>query len=111
LRMNKIALEKIYLCAAIILTAPLFQGCSKDAHDHPELVTGKQLFDFHCSGCHKGTGKGNFLKGVPANKGTQLTIGQLEHKIKSDAKGSKMPSFKNMSAGEARKIATFLKTL
>ncbi len=90
----------------------MFSGCSHDKHDHPDLRTGKQLFDYHCAECHKKTGKGQFLKGIPANKGTALSAGQVSHKVKfNDGAQSKMPSFPEMSNFEAQKIASYLKKL
>ncbi len=87
-------------------------GCSNDIHNHPDLVSGKQLFEYHCSVCHKDTGKGNFLKGVPANKDTELSANQIVHRIKhKDNSGDKMPVFTNMSAEEAKLISDYLKTL
>ena len=95
-----------YLCFGFLA------GCEKDAHDHPGLVTGKQLFEYHCSSCHKKTGEGNFLLGVPSNKNTELSVGQVSHKITSnEVAGNKMPVFKNMSAEESRKISAYVKTL
>ncbi|MEH6651450.1 MAG: cytochrome c [Motiliproteus sp.] len=86
-------------------------GCSgDDSHDHPDLVTGQQLFDHHCAGCHKNTGRGNFLKGVPANQDTALSSGDIEHKIRTEgAEG--MPSFPTMGEAEAAKIASYLKQM
>lgn len=89
-------------------------GCEQDVHDHPELTTGKQLFEYHCSSCHKSAGTGHFLKGVPANKDTGLAIWQIKHKIKDKASPdnkTKMPSFPNMSSEEASLIANYVKNL
>ncbi|MCP4341502.1 MAG: cytochrome c [Desulfobulbaceae bacterium] len=100
-----------YMLASCLLLVTV-GGCSNDTHDHPKLVTGEQLFDYHCSGCHKKTGKGNFLKGVPANRDTALSSGQIKHKITiKDKDGAKMPSFPKMSEAEAAKIASYLKQL
>ncbi len=97
----------------LALLAPIFiSGCEKDAHDHPELVTGQQLFEHHCSGCHNKTGKGNFLKGVPATKDTIMDVNQISHKVISGIEGgAKMPSFPSMSDEEANIIADYMKNL
>jgi mono/diheme cytochrome c family protein len=103
---------RAYLCSTVLFFTVLLAGCSDDVHDHPTLVTGKQLFEHHCSGCHKNTGKGKFLKGVPANKDTNLSASQVLHKITSNENGgNKMPSFNNMSTEEAAKISVYVKTL
>ncbi|MFD2229837.1 c-type cytochrome [Alkalimarinus sediminis] len=87
-------------------------GCDKDTHNHPELITGKQLFDHHCAGCHAETGKGNFLKGVPPNKQSSLSIWQIAHKIRIEANDKrKMPLYPNMSTQEAELIADYVKQL
>ena len=98
----------ILLLSAMLLLA----GCGQDMHDHPDLVTGEQLFNYHCASCHKPGGQGNFLKGVPANKGTDLSIFQIAHKVQSGAgENSAMPVFAGMSYDEARKIAAYVQRL
>ncbi|MEJ2402704.1 MAG: cytochrome c [Candidatus Thiodiazotropha sp.] len=89
------------------------QGCSDDdSHNHPKLETGEQLFNYHCSACHKKTGVGNFLKGIPASKSTYLTSLQIAHKLTTGGvEGSKMPKFPNMSEEEAEKIAEYVKSM
>lgn len=87
-------------------------ACDQDIHNHPELTTGQQLFEYHCSSCHKATGTGHFLKGVPANKDTELQSWQIKHKIQDAAEDkSKMPSFPNMPPDEAALIADYVKRL
>jgi len=99
-------------CLVLILVATTLSGCDADSHHHPDAVTGKQLFDYHCARCHTETGKGNFLKGVPPNKQTSLTVWQIAHKIRIDANDKrKMPLYPNMSAEEAELIADYVKQL
>ncbi|MGF1694285.1 cytochrome c [Vibrio kyushuensis] len=90
----------------------LITGCDRDLHDHPELTTGQQLFEHHCSSCHQKTGQGRFLKGIPANRATALTEDQISHKITSlSVSGAKMPSFPNMPKEESDKISAYVKSL
>lgn len=97
---------------ACLLLSFLLTACDKDIHDHPELTTGKQLFEFHCSSCHQKSGIGKFLNGVPKNKDTPLTFSQVVSKITSDdIKSRKMPIFEKMSKDEASKISAYLKNL
>jgi len=104
-------MHKVFLGFCIVSICCL-NACSKEIHDHPEQITGKQLFELHCSNCHKVTGTGKFLKGVPANKDTLLTKSQIEHKIRDKSSGNeKMPSFPKMSALEAANISAYLKSL
>jgi len=95
-----------------IATTLLLVGCDKDIHNHPHLVTGKQLFEYHCATCHRETGKGNFLKGVPANKGTRLNVSQVAHKVRKGGNDKiKMPMYPKMSTEEAALIASYVKQL
>ena len=106
--------SKSIVCNMLVafLCVITLNGCSKDIHDHSKLTTGKQLFDYCCSGCHKETGKGKFLKGIPASKGTSLSAFQLIHKIKNDEEsGSKMPAFPTLSNEQAQKIAEYIKSM
>jgi len=88
----------------------ILSACSRDVHEHPELTTGKQLFDYHCSDCHGVSGEGKFLKGVPANRDTNLQTVQITHKIREGDSG-RMPKFDSMPPQEARKIALYLKRI
>jgi mono/diheme cytochrome c family protein len=90
---------------------PLISACQQDAdnHNHPELSSGKQLFQHHCSVCHGLEGRGNFLKGIPANRSTTKTIPEIIDKIKrQNDKNRQMPVFADMSDKEARLIANYL---
>lgn len=90
----------------------ILAGCSADEHDHPQLKTGKQLYDYHCAGCHREDGSGLFLKGVPANRDTDLSAWQIMHKVKEGEEGdTRMPVFARMPEQEATRIALYLKEL
>lgn len=96
----------------VMVSVIVLSGCDKDIHNHPNLITGKQLFDYHCAGCHAETGRGNFLKGVPANKNTSLAAWQVAHKIRIEANDKrKMPLYPNMSTQEVELIASYVKQL
>lgn len=96
----------------VLLCIIVLSSCDKDVHNHPELMTAKELFDYHCASCHTVTGKGNFLKGVPPNKNSPLTPWQIAHKLRLDNNDSrKMPLYPNMSLGEAQVIANYVKDL
>lgn len=97
---------------SLVVSVLVLAGCSTDEHDHPELVSGKQLYDYHCAPCHKEDGSGTFLKGAPANRDTDLSVWQIIHKVQSGTEGkSRMPSFEKMPAQEATRIALYLKQL
>lgn len=104
-------MNEMRIFTSLSFVALLF-GCDKDVHDHPDLVSGKQLFEHHCSSCHKDTGQGQFLKGIPANRGTELSIEQIFQKITSAKKdGHKMLTLPNMGKEESEKISLYLKSL
>lgn len=106
--------ERNYARSAYVLIISwllMLTGCGRDVHDHPDLKTGQELFEYHCAECHQRSGQGNILLGVPANKGTELSVYQVSHKIRKGAEKSKMPAFPNMSKEEAGKIAVYLKGL
>jgi len=89
-------------------------SCGKDSHDHPQLTTGKQFFDYHCASCHDTNGLGDFLKGIPSsilnNKNSSELIHYIRHDnvLKNAPKRDKMPVFKTMPDKEARLIARHL---
>ena len=85
-------------------------GCSgKEDHRHPQLATGKQLFDHHCAECHAKSGKGLIWLGVPANVDTQLSREEVARRIRHGAATEhRMPLFQTMSYSEADWIAGYL---
>ncbi|MCU7834507.1 MAG: cytochrome c [gamma proteobacterium symbiont of Taylorina sp.] len=99
-------LQIITLCLSFFLLI----SCSSDSHNHPELKTGKQFFDYHCASCHDTSGMGSFLKGMPANILNDKTQAELIHYIKhgNTAERDKMPVFKTMPDKEAKQIARHL---
>jgi len=107
--MNRYFFHKKMIFSTIVLSMFIFlTGCDKPQSE----MTGEELFDEFCAGCHKSTGKGNFLLGVPANRGTKLSYWEIKLKIKRGSGGnSKMPVFKNLSDTEAGKIAEYLMSL
>lgn len=95
----------------ITLLCIFLVGCGNDQHNHPDLASGKDLFEHHCSECHNSTGLGKFLRAVPPNKGTKLSAWQVSHKVRVGSDASKMTTFENMSVEESMKISAYLKGL
>ena len=87
-------------------------GCSPDHHDHPNLTTGEQLFNYHCVECHGVQGTGSLFDGTPANI---LTIKSSEEIITyittETGERREMPVFGTMPADEAKAITNHLLTL
>jgi len=89
-------------------------SCSQqdfDVHDHPELTTGKDYYDFHCANCHRKSGMGQVIKGIPPATYSKLTHSKMRKKIMNGHEGSKMNIFKKMPKGEARKITRYVTKL
>lgn len=101
-------LKQLYRLPILVLA--LLLGACTDKHDHPANLTGEQLYNLHCSGCHKETGKGKFLKGVPPSRFTGLSTKELMDKIRRGGNSkTKMKIFDNMSREEAELIAIYVK--
>lgn len=89
-------------------------SCSKkdfDIHDHPELTTGKDFYNFHCASCHRESGMGQVIKGIPPVVYTNLTHSKMRKLIMRGHEGGKMNVFKKMPKDEARKITRYVKKL
>ena len=87
-------------------------GCSQDQHDHPNLITGKQLFNFHCAECHGVQGTGKLFDGIPANILTKKSPEEIITYITTETGYIReMPVFSTMPADEARAITDHLFTL
>ncbi len=68
----------------------------------PELTTGKELYEYHCNSCHKSTGNGMFLKGVPYTKLKTTHIDKLKAQVKQGS--GMMPSFEQLTEEQIEKI-------
>lgn len=89
-------------------------SCSKDdfdVHEHPELTTGEDFYNFHCADCHRKSGMGQVMKGIPPVIYANLTHSKMRKLIMHGHEGSKMNVFKKMPKAEARKITRYVKKL
>lgn len=97
------------LCACLIMSA---YGCSGESHDHPDLITGEQLYNHHCAECHRENGTGILFDSLPANILTQKNPQEIVTYITTDAKTQRdMPVFKAMLVDEAELITKHLMKL
>lgn len=102
----------LILLLIIIIMPSACSDAIDDTHDHPQDFTGKDYYEYHCAGCHKSSGMGQVMDGVPPVFYTKLTHSQLRKMITgAHAENSNMPSFKNMPKDEARKISRYLTQL
>ncbi len=99
---------------SIALSCIALSACSSydDTHDHPNLTSGKQLYNRHCVDCHGKDGTGLLADRTPASILTHKSRdGIADYIRKGGQQGRNMPVFKNMSAAEASKIASHLLSL
>jgi mono/diheme cytochrome c family protein len=84
-------------------------GCSRDQHDHPNLTTGEQLFNYHCAECHGVQGTGKLFDGIPANILTQKSPQEITQYITTETGHERdMPVFSTMQTDEAKAITDHL---
>ena len=90
----------------------LVAGCDRGGpHDHPQLRTGEQFYTQHCAACHRRSGEGAFLQGIPAIKYTSMKIDQIVGHIRGHGRieDTQMPVFTDMSNYEAERIAVYVR--
>ncbi len=98
---------KARVSVTVFLSLALW-GCGEDKL--PENANGKELFVHYCSSCHERDGAGNFIKGIPANAGSEMSASDimlLIRKGKKDKPG--MPIFEEISRKEALLISSYVK--
>ena len=105
----------LFRCMLVgLIAGAAVMACSKgrDNHDHPNLTTGEELFNYHCAECHGDDGTGRLVKGTPANILTRKGYQEIINYIVGDAgRDRKMPVFADMPRVEAGKIAAYLLAL
>lgn len=85
-------------------------GCA--ASPEKPKTEGKVLFDQYCMGCHGSEGAGNFLKGIPPNRGTKLGRDAIADRVQyGGGRHGKMPGFPTLSRAEAIEIARHVLSL
>lgn len=102
-----------------LIAALLLVGCSADPssrdYEYPTFISGKEAYNYHCAGCHKENGVGQFLKAIPALSTTDYTYSAIKtYAVDVDhkkAKGSEaeMPRFTHMDERTAGMIAIYIR--
>ena len=94
-----------YLCAVALVA-----GCSEE--HLPEDANGRELYNYHCAGCHQETGVGKFFAGIPSNANTEMSSYEVVQLIQKGKQGKEgMPVFEQLTKREAILIAGYLKQL
>jgi mono/diheme cytochrome c family protein len=97
------------LLLLFMMVMSISSGCSQDQHDHPNLATGEQLFNFHCAECHGVQGTGKLINGTPAIILTKKGPGEITTYITTETGHERdMPVFSTMPADEAKSITDHL---
>ena len=98
----------------LILSVLLLNGClsEKSGNELGEDATPAELFSTYCADCHKKSGKGNFLEGIPPNRSTKLSDKSIIGLItKGNHAYPKMVVYPRMSKENAQKIVDHLRFL
>lgn len=95
----------------VVISVVMLSACNKSGgeHDHPELTTGKQLYDLHCAECHKEDAQGKVFYGFPNLVKLKLDVNEIrEQVLGKEGPGRKMPLFTSMPDDEVMLIAEYL---
>ena len=102
-------MKSLLLLAMVVVS---LSGCSGDQHDHPNLTTGEQLFNYHCAECHGVRGTGKLFNGIPAIILTNKSPSEITKYITTETGHERdMPVFSTMPADEAKSITDHLLSL
>lgn len=92
----------------------LFAACSPKTPRtelDPELVArGEVLFSANCSECHPRSGRGDYLKRIPATLLARRSEQELMDWIAGTEEHREMPFFDHLSEEELLALATYLKS-
>jgi len=103
----QVYLQKCVTIPLLFAVGVAITGCSSDEANQS---SGAKLYKAHCASCHKESGGGNFLAGVPANNATNLSGGEIIGLILyGDPRFPRMPQFPQLDPNQARAIALYMK--
>lgn len=97
----------------LVLSLAIF-GCSDPQEttsksvDTEALSRGKELFKELCSECHPRSGRGDYLKRIPATLLTRRSQQELVDWIRGSNQHREMPSFNELSTEQQMDLATYL---
>jgi len=96
----------------VLLMVFALSRCMYNRDVPPRLATGKQMYNDYCASCHRGSGLGKFILGVPPSFTNKMSRAQIVRLIREgDDKYSRMPTFPQIKFSQAQKIVNYLKTL
>lgn len=95
---------------AILIGCLLLAACG-DGGDPARLTGGEELYNHYCAPCHRDSGDGSFLKGVPPVRYTALNYRELVSRILGHQRpaDSRMPEFTELPKHKAEAIAIYVR--
>lgn len=104
-------LRLLPVTAALVMTA-----CSGDMKTDEnaqqqrlqQIGKGEALFQKNCTECHAPSGRGDYLKRIPATLLTRRSPYELAKWIKGSERHREMPNFDNFTDVEREALASFL---
>ena len=96
----------------LLVASGLIAGCPYSDKSPAVTASGKQLYEEYCASCHKTSGLGRFLLGVPATFSDNLSREEVIKLIREgDPRYPRMPVFPQLRFSQADKIALYLRQL
>lgn len=94
----------------VLMLVSTLIGCGdrRGSPEDPSVALGETLFQENCATCHPRTGRGDYLKRIPATVLTRKTHQELMIWIRGKDQHREMPSFDNLSEDERRALANYL---
>ncbi len=101
------------MLAVVLASSVSLVGCDKYKSGGVEqdsvLRQGAQLFTDNCSKCHPRTGRGDYLKRIPATMLTKKSADELKVWIRGVGQHREMPSFETMNEEQLNALTAYLK--
>ncbi|MGD9660073.1 MAG: cytochrome c [Porticoccaceae bacterium] len=97
-----------------VFASALIQGCSDSTPDQDSaeaaarIQQGAALFEANCAQCHPRSGRGDYLKKIPATLLTRRSEHELVTWIEGSDKHREMPNFTELSDSERSALAAYL---
>ena len=97
---------------ATALTTVTLAGCSDSRREDPDqaasIVRGETLFQDNCARCHPRSGRGDYLKRIPATLLVRRSEAELIEWIQGSDKHREMPNFTDLSEEQKLDLASYL---
>ncbi|TNE81540.1 MAG: cytochrome c [Gammaproteobacteria bacterium] len=104
-------MKKSRLLVAIACAMGLAACSEQDkGGEDPSVAVGEKLFQENCSECHPRTGRGDYLKRIPATLLTRKSQSELMAWIKGTDQHREMPAFDHLSDDERAALANYLES-